>query len=98
MLTSSTPRVSVDLLDDFETLREYLDSRFSHEGYEAFDRIFSAMSLWVEDFLDVFNLYAESRDKICRIRLFYKEELRNLTYDEDRENYNAYVDLIRCDG
>lgn len=95
MLTSSTPRVSVDLLDDFETLREYLDSRFSHEGYEAFDRIFSAMSLWVEDFLDVFNLYAESRDKICRIRLFYKEELRNLTYDEDRENYNAYVDLIR---
>ena len=53
------------------------------------------MSLWVEDFLDVFNLYAESRDKICRIRLFYKDELHNLTYDEDRENYNAYVDLIR---
>lgn len=95
MLISSTPRVSVDLLDDFETLREYLDSRFSHEGYEAFDRIFEAMSLWAEDFLDVFNIYAESRDKICRIRPFYKEDSHNPTREDDRENYNAYIDLIR---
>lgn len=95
MLISCTPRVPVDLLYSLETLREYLDSRFSYEGYEAFDRIFKAMSLWVEDFLDVFNLYAESNDKICKIRPFYNEAPYNRTYDEDLKNYNAYVDLIR---
>lgn len=87
--------ILTEILDGFEELRDYLDSRNSHNGYEAFDRLFEAMSLWSEDFMDVFNLYADQQGDVCRIRQFYKEDPHNKNYHEDLDDYNSYADFIR---
>lgn len=87
--------ILADILDGFGDLREYLDSRNSHKGYEAFDILFEALSLWSEDFTDVFNLYADQRGNVCRIRPFYKEIEHNRSYYDDLDDYNSYSDLIR---
>ena len=92
---SGHPAILTDILDGFEDLREYLDSRNSHKGYVKFDKLFEAISLWCEDFMDVFNLYADQREDVCRIRQFYKEDPHNKNYFEDLDDYNSYADFIR---
>lgn len=94
IVVSAKPRIPTKILEDFDSLRHYLDSRDSHVGYEVFDEIFESLSLCVNDFMDVFNLYADSGTEVTRIRTFYKEEIINPRYDEDLEKYNAYVYLI----
>ena len=89
------PAILTEILDGFEDLREYLDSRNCHKGYAKFDKLFEALSLWCEDFMDVFNLYADQRGDVCRIRQFYKEDSQNKNYYEDLDDYNSYADLIR---
>lgn len=93
-VVSARPRIPTQILDDFDSLRHYLDSRNSHEGYEIFDEIFGSLSLCVNDFMEVFNLYADAGTEVTRIRAFYKEEAINPNYDEDLKDYNAYVSFI----
>lgn len=87
--------ILAETLDGFEDLREYLDSRNSHTGYELFNQLFESLSLWCEDFMDVFNLYADQQGNVCRIRQFYKENPKNRHYDDELEDYNSYTDFIR---
>lgn len=94
MLVGARPRIVTKLLEDFELLVSYLDSRAKYEGYNQFDELFYALSLNINDLVDVFSLYAEGKEDVSTIRAFYREEPRNPRYHEDLEDYNAYVAFI----
>ena len=96
MLTCGTiPKIPTALLDNFDVLVQYLDSRAIYAGYDRFDALFRALSLLISDFLDVFDLYADGKEDICVIRTFYRENPHNPNYHEDLEDYKAYVDFIK---
>lgn len=94
MLVGARPRIVTKLLEDFELLVSYLDSRAKYEGYNRFDELFYALSLNINDLVDVFNLYAEGKEEVSTIRAFYREGPHNPRYHEDLEDYNAYVAFI----
>lgn len=94
MLIGGRPRILTKLIEDFELLVSYLDSRAKYEGYDRLDDLFVALSLNINDLTDVLNLYVEGKEDICTIRAFYREDPHNPRYHEDLDNYNAYVAFI----
>lgn len=89
------PKIPTELLEDLDGLVEYLDSRASYDGYEIFNQLFTALSLLIHDFSNVFDLYCDGKTALCTIRAFYKEDPKNLRYDEDLQDFTAYTDFIR---
>lgn len=95
VINGGTPRMANNVYDGLEDLITYLDSRASYQGYEMLDKLLIRLSLLVYDFLSVFGIYCDEKNDICFIRPFYKEMRYNPNYDNDLEDYNAYVGLIR---
>lgn len=91
----SRPRIPISLLADFEELVPYLDSRAKYEGYETFNKLFAALSLLIDDYLEVFNIFSESRNNSCQIRAFYNDHEDASKQLELLDDYNAYVDFLR---
>jgi len=94
MLSGGRPRIPTKLLDDIELLVSYLDSRAKYEGYDQLDDLFVALSLNINDLVDVLNLYIEGKENVCTVRAFYRDELYNPRYHDDLDDYNAYVAFI----
>jgi len=95
VINGGSPRMANNVYDGLEDLITYLDSRASYHGYELLDKLLVRLSLLVYDFLSVFGIYCDEKNDICYIRPFYKEMRYNPNYDNDLEDYNAYVGLIR---
>lgn len=91
----SRPRIPISLLADFEELVPYLDSRAKYEGYDTFNKLFVALSLLIDDYLEVFNIFSESRNNSCQIRAFYYDYEDASKQLELLDDYNAYVDFLR---
>lgn len=94
MLIGGRPRILTKLIEDFDLLVSYLDSRAKYEGYERLDDLFMALSLNINDLTDVLNLYVEGKEDVCTVRAFYREGPHNPRYHDDLDNYNAYVAFI----
>lgn len=94
MLIGGRPRILTKLIEDFDLLVSYLDSRAKYEGYERLDDLFMALSLNINDLTDVLNLYVEGKEEVCTVRTFYREGPHNPRYHDDLDNYNAYVSFI----
>lgn len=94
MLIGGRPRILTKLIEDFDLLVSYLDSRAKYEGYDRLDDLFVALSLNINDLTDVLNLYVEGKEDVCTVRAFYREGPHNPRYHDDLDNYNAYVAFI----
>lgn len=94
MLSGGRPRIPTKLLEDIELLVSYLDSRAKYEGYDQLDDLFVALSLNINDLMDVLNLYIEWKEDVCTVRAFYRDEPHNPQYHDDLGDYNAYVAFI----
>ncbi len=94
MLIGGRPRILTKLIEDFDLLVSYLDSRAKYEGYDRLDDLFVALSLNINDLTDVLNLYVEGKEDVCTVRAFYREDPHNPRYHDDLDNYNAYVAFI----
>lgn len=94
MVNSSRPSIPQAVLDDFDSLVSYLDSRADYSGYEQLNVLFDTLSILVVDFTHVMDLYAEGEHDYYRVRAFYKEETHNPNYFEDLEDYNTYVAFL----
>lgn len=94
MVNSSRPSIPQAVLDDFDSLVSYLDSRADYSGYEQLNGLFETLSILVVDFTHVMDLYAEGGHDYYRVRAFYKEEAHNPNYFEDLEDYNTYVSFL----
>jgi hypothetical protein len=94
MLIGGRPRILTKLIEDFDLMVSYLDSRAKYEGYDRLDDLFVALSLNINDLTDVLNLYVEGKEDVCTVRAFYREGPHNPRYHDDLDNYNAYVAFI----
>lgn len=94
MLIGGRPRILTKLIEDFDLLVSYLDSRAKYEGYDRLNDVFVALSLNINDLTDVLNLYVEGKEDVCTVRAFYREGPHNPRYHDDLDNYNAYVAFI----
>lgn len=94
MLVGSRPKIVTKFIEDLELLVPYLDSRAKYEGYGRLDNMFEALSLNIDDLMNVLNIYLEGKDDVCTVRAFYRDNPHNPQYHDDLENYNAYVAFI----